>query len=545
MLKIKTTKDYTVSNDINIPFTNMSVSDGYMEFSVSSNIIIKDGQRGTIIGKHSLYDKLSDTTNEYTFSEDISFVVDNSNGVIKVKLNDEYPLSVSDVSTYNDKTVITFNNPHFFTASTFNIIMYYTSDDLKVEKREITVNNCGLLSVSYDGDLPSVYELYRDDFRFKDADYIILTSSSGHYSIELPSIGEYATNANQYELVNEKFIDKELNDVIPPIIDMEKDVYCPIIKSINEIANEIEFNLHFREREGEDWLVKEDGYWNGYPNGVVNKNIVTFDKPEWQSDLLGFINFNNNDVRYQKSRLKRSFIRLLFYDSNNIANQNLLYYSTVFIDGGIQFGKYVKFRDDEYIIPVYDENGNIEPDPKVKTGITVDGEPFKYVRSDKTEVNISTKDDSFKEKRRLSSRLTVKDKYNSSASSEGFYIYLFKDDDPNLRPRDLFMRVEFNHAGLGRTIPFMRPTIINEQTLENGKSLSIDDILSDEDFIDNNTGRKGYDLETYYLHTHIQFKYEYNKELKRHVYYIYNEDDLTIDKINKKIIINLYEAKVR
>ena len=75
--------------------------------------------------------------------------------------------------------------------------------------------------------------------------------------------------------------------------------------------------------------------------------------------------------------------------------------------------------------------------------------------------------------------------------------------------------------------------------------MTIDEILSDSDFTDERTGLKGYDLETYYLHTHIQFKYEYNKTLKKHVYYIYNEDDLTIDVENRKLIINLYEAKVR
>lgn len=546
MLRLTTTKDYTASNDVEVPFSSMSVSDGFMVFTSSSNISLKNNGKGTIIGKHSLYSESDGKTKEYTFTQNINFIVDEGNPrEFKIKCDDEYPLNVIETYQITNGTIINFDNPHFFTGSSFSLTMYYVSEDLSVQKESIQVKYNSITSVLYTGELPSDYELYRDDFRFKNADTLTITSSSGAYNLAVHLDNEYDTNADQYNLVNDGFIDKEMEGVIPRIVDMEKDIYTPIIKSIESDINEIEFNLHFREREGTDWTVKDDGYWNGYPNGVKNDLIVTFKTPEHQSDLLGFLDFNNNDVKYQKSKLKRSFIRLSFYDSNNIASQNLLYYSTIFMDGGKQFGKYVKYLDDEYKVPLYDEEGNIEPDPKIKTGITVDGEPYKYFKSDGTEVEISSKDDNFKENRRLSSRLTVKNRYNSDASSEGFYLYLFKEDDPNLRPRDLYMRVEFNHAGLGRTIPFMRPTRINEKTLENGTSMTIDEILSDSDFTDERTGLKGYDLETYYLHTHIQFKYEYNKTLKKHVYYIYNEDDLTIDVENRKLIINLYEAKVR
>ena len=55
---------------------------------------------------------------------------------------------------------------------------------------------------------------------------------------------------------------------------------------------------------------------------------------------------------------------------------------------------------------------------------------------------------------RLSSQFVVKDKYSSESSSEGFYLYLWKDM-ANTTPGDIYMRVEFNHAGYGRTIPFL------------------------------------------------------------------------------------------
>lgn len=545
MLNLVATKDYTAHRDQIIPYTNMVLSDGYMVFTTNTDIQINGKQKGTLIGKHSLYDNVNFRYNEYTFTQNVEFLSENNPKKFKVKYNDEYPLNIVETYEIEKGTIIKFDNPHFFTEETFSLTMYYTDENLNIVKESINVKNNSITSVLYNGTLPSVFELYRDDFRFKDANELTVTFSLGSYNLEIPIDTEIATNADQYQLINDYFIDKELSDVVPPIVDMEKDIYTPIIKSIESDINEIEFNFHFREREGNDWTVKDDGYWNGYPNGVKNDLIVTFKTPEKQSDLIGFLNFNNNDVKYQKSKLKKSFIRLLFYDSNNIANQNLLYYSTIFIDSGKLYGKYVKFINDEYKVPQYNENNEIESEPKIKTGITVDGEPFKYVKSDGTEVEVSNKDDEFKEKRRISSRISVKNRYNSQSSSEGFYLYLFKEDDTNLRPKDLYMRVEFNHAGLGRTIPFMRPTQINDTTLENGTSLSIDEILNDKDFVDSKTGLKGYDLETYYLHSHIQFKCEYNKKLKKHVYYISNEDDLTIDKDNRKLIINLYEAKVR
>ena len=51
------------------------------------------------------------------------------------------------------------------------------------------------------------------------------------------------------------------------------------------------------------------------------------------------------------------------------------------------------------------------------------------------------------ESKRLSSRFVITNKYDTDTSSEGFYIYMFKEYSENLHPREIFMKVEFNHAG--------------------------------------------------------------------------------------------------
>ena len=54
---------------------------------------------------------------------------------------------------------------------------------------------------------------------------------------------------------------------------------------------------------------------------------------------------------------------------------------------------------------------------------------------------------------RVDTQITVLNEFNTTKSSEGFNIYLFADDTPENEPETIYMKVEFNHAGFGRTIP--------------------------------------------------------------------------------------------
>ena len=50
----------------------------------------------------------------------------------------------------------------------------------------------------------------------------------------------------------------------------------------------------------------------------------------------------------------------------------------------------------------------------------------------------------------------VNDEYDMTRSGEGFNLYLFRQDAPvENEVQDIYMKVEFNHAGIGRTIPLI------------------------------------------------------------------------------------------
>ena len=59
------------------------------------------------------------------------------------------------------------------------------------------------------------------------------------------------------------------------------------------------------------------------------------------SDLFWFLNFTDMDVFYQKSNIKRSFLRLLFYDSTDASTQSLLYQAVVWLDGKKLYKTYI------------------------------------------------------------------------------------------------------------------------------------------------------------------------------------------------------------
>ena len=599
MLRYQVRKEDSIGNAIPLDYTSWQVNGDYMVFNTRTPHKLKDGNTVTIVGEHELIDPTNPNLPQiYKFTEDLPVLVNNDTQ-FSVKRTDEYPLPVAGIIQSVDNRIIQFENPHFFkSGGSATLIMYYVDTGLSVQRQEISVNYETPYTVSYGGQLPTQYEFYRNDFRFEEATRLMVYGLDRGFQVNIPLFAQTASEGIREDLQETKFVEQEIEKAIPPIINMEKDIYEPIIKMsvdgevVEENVETIEFNLHFREREGDDWLVKEDGLWNGYPNkddlnqgvteGTINFNEGTriiypggeettvYEYREQQSDLLGFLGFQNSDVRNQKNRLKKSFLRLSFYDSSNQANQNLLAYSTVFMDSGKMFGKMVKNLDFKYFYPTYDEETGDFIETVIKTGITTSSEPYSYIKNDGEEVGLALDvrpdniTNEFVENRRLSSRITVKDKFNSDACSEGFYLYLFAEDDPNLAPQDIYMKVEFNHAGFGRTIPFMFPTTYDRDTLENGQPMKLSEILNQgtnpEFFDEEDPEMLGYQLDKFYIQSYIQFKYCFSKKLGKHVYYLaypenlrlkngwnYNEarDAMTIDYRNKKLIFNLYEAKVR
>ena len=407
-----------------------------------------------------------------------------------------------------------------------------------------------IYSETLDGYIVSVLKTYRTNPYWHNLQDLHVYTDYPICTIQVPISQKFETDLFLGYGIREEFVDKTIEESINSIVEMEKDTYIPVIwdSSSNTTFGEvyeIQFNLHFRQHRGDDWLVATDTYWNGVLNNSDEGRLEFVDEffslsdYSSQSDLLTYLDFTNDDVRYQKNKLKKSFLRLLFYDSTNPGNQNLLHYSTVFMGSGLLFKKYMKGIEDEpYREITYnvDSEGNeldsIASTNESKIGIRVNREPCGTLLED-----CSSDDDI--EDLRLSSRFVVEDKYDSDKCSEGFYLYLWKDNDEGYAPSDIYMKVEFNHAGYGRTIPFMMPYW--DKNVDGSQGIkTFEEIL--EDWSDDSTK---YGARKYLKYSYIHLKYRYDKENERHVYYL--DDQLYGDDVhyeNNKLVFNLYEAKM-
>ena len=254
--------------------------------------------------------------------------------------------------------------------------------------------------------------------------------------------------------------------------------------------------MHFRERDDNWNIVKNEGWCTCNPTAIKDKN---FEK----SDSLYYLGFNDSDAQYQKMKLKKSFIRLSFYSSNDPLSQSLLYYSTIFLDSGYLFGQFNKKRTE--LIG--------------KGKIWSPNEAPKYVLSAASENSSDI---------RIDSQITIHNEFNTAKSSEGFNLYLFADDceivDDDKDFRTIYMKVEFNHAGYGKTIPFIVwPNKVGD-----------DDLTIDKYF------------ESVYIPLRIQhindkYYYYFDVDDKSHPLWPY----VQCDKDAKSIIFNLFEPKLK
>lgn len=277
-----------------------------------------------------------------------------------------------------------------------------------------------------------------------------------------------ATSMGSDDEFRTKFTEHLKETLVPEIIDMERLKYIPMVcasgqnpeKSLTT-ATGITISLHFRKRTAipdgdrgqntqatsgnvyyDGWYVDgESGdtvWWNGYEyNGsgfsasaftdFVNESGLT-------SDLIGYLNFTDNDVYYRKLKVSQSFIRLLFYDSTDPLTQRLLYTSTVFLDGGSLYGKYIKqhlYMEESGYTATMDDNEN---------ALVV------FCASNAASARVDTE-------------ISITNEYDRTKSAEGFNIYLFAEDktyDMENGSRTIYMKVEFNHAGNGKTLPMIQ-----------------------------------------------------------------------------------------
>ena len=246
--------------------------------------------------------------------------------------------------------------------------------------------------------------------------------------------------------VNEQFVNKVKSSIIPDFIDLEKVKFAPAYSGETIVlATGLTFNLHFRTRVMKNgstyefdptWHLDDTlDTWNGNSSEPVKMQDLYTD-PDFanSSNIMGYLGFTDDDVYNQKNRLKQSFVRLSFYDSDNPLEQNLLYYSTIFFDSGDLFGKFVKRK-------------RVLEAEAIENGMIYDEASNPVVWS------YPSKNDTVSA---VTSQLIVNDEYDMTRSGEGFNLYLFKQDAPiENEEQDIYMKVEFNHAGYGRTVPLI------------------------------------------------------------------------------------------
>lgn len=281
--------------------------------------------------------------------------------------------------------------------------------------------------------------------------------SKKNYSIVISNVfpEDFSTNLIQEELLKENYVKQIEQESKNPIIDYEKQIFEPVLYSggTYEEPTEIDFILNFRKRIGEEWKVDSSSGWNRYE---LDEDIDTGSTKWQQSDLLGNLNFSDEDVYFRKNKLTKSFLRLSFYDTQSRATQNLLFTSTIFMKEGELYSNYLK---------------------DLKFGTRLPDE--EYVSKEDAPYRL---DSSFKCKGKYSNEISVKENHNSNYSSEGYYLYLF----PNILKEEgttIYMKVEFNHARYGYTIPFVmfndKARASYEETKDNKKFINMSALFND------------------------------------------------------------------
>lgn len=119
-------------------------------------------------------------------------------------------------------------------------------------------------------------------------------------TFQLPiTISRHQDLVGQTDLIKTEFVEIEKAKVINDIEDYEKVRFSPCAR-FNQLMNSVTYKLHFYDGS-------------------------TFTNETWDS-----IGFTYEDIYYRKSRFKKSFLELVFYDSDNLLAQNPIFVVTLF-----------------------------------------------------------------------------------------------------------------------------------------------------------------------------------------------------------------------
>jgi len=488
-----------------------------------------------------------DNTHYFNADEDISLTIqfDNNNFI---EITNLFYIDFQTLGwVYYDETVtpVIDNSPY---AGVVSEILFGS----------VTPNN------NMDGNISRINIKREEVMWVKTANQDMPTISYNQYKvrIDIPISFKSKTDLYKEGNINEYFVQNEEKKVINTPIEMEKYPYTPVVVSgmvngnpVFKDCTKINFNLHFRVHDGDDWTVNDSDSWNfdkyGYNNTSTGNKYYSYaqnagvDADQWkrscQSDLLTYVGFTTNDVKYQKNKLKKTFIRLSYYDSDDPGEQNLLAYSTIFVDCNKLYSKFISRMN---------FNCYFNSDGDIVKGIKVDREVNTSIPPDSLAAVLGVK--SLKpeeiEESRLSSQISVKNRYISNNSSEGFYLYTWELNDIPTIPADVYLKVEFNHAGYGRNIPMMAPYITKterDDPSQGNPYYNKTGFKTNADIAGDWNGNRQYGIKRYTRYSYIHFKAKYDTNTKRHIYYLDPDTYGTKYDWDKSVLnINLYEARI-
>jgi len=208
-----------------------------------------------------------------------------------------------------------------------------------------------------------------------------LSASTTAMTINIP-ISLESQEIGQSELIDRVFVDVQVENAINPISDYDKVRFMPI--------------------------------------GSNNKPIVSI---SYNLDLTGStdysaIGFTNDDIKYEKSCFKESFIYMAFFDSPNPLTQRLITYNTIFS----------KLNDDDLLGP--------ESQQTPATGIGIPGQPRP---ANQVKLKFIVQNPILRPK----------------GFSEGFYLYDYRDELKIGETKYLYMRASFKNAKTGKSVNLM------------------------------------------------------------------------------------------
>lgn len=554
--------------DDNRDLLTITYNDDTLRLSDGQNImahseIVMEGEDGDIIDS-SVFDEELQISHFDPIKSEITAIVPHE---YALQLSNAYQVEEDDGAGNKTQYIeFEFDPYHYYTSGDDRVFFFsYTRPNGQEVKRRLILEflNEKIMRIQYNQGADAIWDeivgilfpldgssgignfvVTRPNFQFDTDNASVSFQVQNNICItNIPLMMDDFPNILGQDKVQTRYIDEEKEKAVNKVSDMEKDRYQPVIRNsktgeIDEVYS-IEFNLHFLKRDKSKWKPITGQYWNGTENddgGPITFNEEFFPPRKSKSetgDLLGLLNFNNEDIIKGLNKLKKSFITISFYDSMNPGDQNLLSYSMLFFDVGFLYSNYLKYNDRDGYKSIQMRTDNFKY-------TVVDGlEGIGTGKELSTGMANNIPEGGLVDDYRFGARMVANDSIGSMKTAEGFYFYQFKDYSTGHCPGHAFMKVEFNHAGYGSTIPFMMPYY--DPDIDGMPGIrSFENIVNDW-----NNPNERYKIKRYRRFSYIRFRYMFDKDSGRNLYYLDDEkygNDVYFK--DNKITLNLYEAKL-